>query len=46
VREPGSRGVMHPQAGETAHPAELCDAYRDGGEEFVGVGVGRNGDLG
>jgi len=45
VREPGSRGVMHPQAGETAHRGELCDAYGDSGEEFVGVGVGRNGDL-
>jgi hypothetical protein len=45
VREPGSRGVMRPQAGETADPAEPCDAYGHGGEEFVGVGVGRNGDL-
>jgi hypothetical protein len=45
VREPGSRGVVGPRAGETADPGELCDAYGDGGEEFVGVCVGGNGDL-
>ena len=47
VRESDSRGEMHPQAGETADPAELCDAYGQSGEESVVVGVGadRNGDL-
>jgi hypothetical protein len=45
VPEPGSLGVMRPRAGETADPAEPCDAIGHGGEEFVGVGVGRNGDL-